>query len=299
MKLPTMNRRNALGGMVAGSLLTMATASQAQSSARVTTAKSAAPRLGLALGGGSARGFAHIGVLKALEEAGYKPNFITGTSAGALVGAFYGAGYTPWQMEEIALKVREVDVADASSNNNRGMFSGDSLQRLVNEYVRNTPIERLKIPFGCVSTNLVTGESVLLRSGDTGLAVRASCSIPGVFMPTVINGAVYVDGGIASPLPVRHLRNMGVDAVIAVDVGAKPQNKVGNGLYEIILQSFEIMGRTISQHEAAQADFVIRPDTTRFSSSDFTSRKDFIQAGYEATRKALPALMQKIPPKKA
>jgi NTE family protein len=150
-----------------------------------------------------------------------------------------------------------------------------------------------------VSTNLVTGESVLLRSGDTGLAVRASCSIPGVFMPTVINGAVYVDGGIASPLPVRHLRNMGVDAVIAVDVGAKPQNKVGNGLYEIILQSFEIMGRTISQHEAAQADFVIRPDTTRFSSSDFTSRKDFIQAGYEATRKALPALMQKIPPKKA
>lgn len=256
-------------------------------------------RLGLALGGGSARGFAHIGVLKALEEAGYQPDAIVGTSAGALVGAFYAAGFSPWQMEEVALKVRDVDIADISNNNTRGLFAGESLQRLVNDYVRQRPLERLKTPFGAVTTNLTSGESVLLRAGDTGQAVRASCAIPGVFTPTNINGTIYVDGGITSPLPVRHARSMGVDVVIAIDVGTKPQNKIGNGLYEVILQSFEIMGRNLAQLEGQQADFVIRPNTSRFTSSDFASRKDFIQAGYETARNALPELAKKIAPSRS
>ena len=254
-------------------------------------------RLGLALGGGSARGFSHIGVLKALDEAGYRADVVTGTSAGALVGVFYAAGFTPWQMEEVALKVRDIDVADINSANKRGMFAGEALQKLVNEFVRQQPIERFKLPFGAVATNLANGEAVLLRSGNAGLAVRASCAIPGVFVPTMVNGLELVDGGMVSPLPVKQARVLGADVVVAVDVGTKPQNNTGGGLYEVILQSFEIMGRALTQLEAQQADFVIRPDTSRFASTDFNARKDLIQAGYEAGRRALPELSRKIAPR--
>jgi NTE family protein len=293
-----MNRRQALTHVLSTSaaLLAAPAIAQAQASPRRLGGTSGA-RLGLTLGGGSARGFSHIGVLKALEEAGYKPDVIAGTSAGSLVGIFYAAGFTPWQMEEVALKVREIDVADVNSANKRGMFAGEALQRLVNEYARNRPIERLKIPYAAVATNLATGEAVMLRTGDAGLAVRASCAIPGVFVPTMVNGIELVDGGLVSPLPVKLTRSLGADVVIAVDVGTAPQNHVNAGLYEVILQSFEIMGRALTQLEAAQADFVIRPDTSRFTSTDFNARKDLIQAGYEAGRKALPDLARKISPK--
>ena len=285
-RLASPQRRALLGALgSAASLL---------ASAAETTPRRTPPRLGLALGGGSARGFAHIGVLKALDEAGLKPEVITGTSAGALVGVFYAAGFSPWQMEEVALKVRDIDVADISSTNTRGMFAGEALQRLVNDYVRGQPIERLKLPYGAVATNLLNGEPMLLRSGDAGAAVRASCSIPGVFVPALIDGRELVDGGLVSPLPVHQARSLGAEWVLAVDVGTKPQNKPGGGLYEVILQSFEIMGRALSQLEAQQADFVLRPDTSRFASTDFAARKDLIQVGYETTRQALPELRRRL-----
>lgn len=253
-------------------------------------------KLGLVLGGGSARGFSHIGVLKALEESGYKADIVVGTSAGSLVGAFYAAGYTPWQMEEVALKVRDIDVADINSTNKRGMFAGEALQKMVNEYVRQQPIEKLKRTFGAVATNLLTGEAVLFRSGDTGQAVRASSAIPGVFVPALVGGMELVDGGLVSPLPVRFARALGATQIIAIDVGTKPQNNVGNGLYEVILQSFEIMGRSLTALEAKEADVLIRPDTSRFSSTDFGARKDLIQAGYIAGRASLAELNRKIAP---
>jgi len=253
-------------------------------------------KLGLVLGGGSARGFSHIGVLKALEESGYKADIVVGTSAGSLVGAFYAAGYTPWQMEEVALKVRDIDVADINSTNKRGMFAGEALQKMVNEYVRQQPIEKLKRTFGAVATNLLTGESVLFSSGDTGQAVRASSAIPGVFVPALVGGMELVDGGLVSPLPVRFARALGATQIIAIDVGTKPQNNIGNGLYEVILQSFEIMGRSLTALEAKEADVLIRPDTSRFSSTDFGARKDLIQAGYVAGRASLAELNKKIAP---
>ena len=247
-------------------------------------------KVGLALGAGAARGFAHIGVLKSLDQAGIKADVMTGTSAGSLVGVFYAAGFTPWQMEDVALKVRDIDVADMSTASKRGMFAGEALQRLVNSYVKNVPIERFKMPFAAVATDLSNGESVLLRSGDAGQAVRASCSIPGVFVPATIGGRELVDGGLTSPLPVQAARQLGADFVIAVDVGAKPQNPVHAGLYEVLLQSFEVMGRALTRAESVQADFVIQPDNARFSSTDFASRKELIQAGYEAAEAALPKL---------
>ena len=255
-----------------------------------------AKKLGFVFGGGSARGFSHIGVLKALVEAGYRADVVVGTSAGALVGAFYAAGFTPWQMEEVALRVRDIDVADFNSVNKRGMLAGEALQKLVNDYTRQQPIEKLKIPFGAVATNLLTGEPLLMHTGDTGLAVRASSAIPGVFVPTVVGGQELVDGGLVSPLPVRFARTLGATHVIAIDVGTKPQNNVSNGLYEVILQSFEIMGRSLTHLEAKEADFVIRPDTARFSSTDFAARKDLIQAGYTAGRNAVAELNKRIIP---
>ena len=247
-------------------------------------------KIGLALGAGAARGFAHIGVLKSLDQAGIKADVIAGTSAGSLVGVFYAAGFTPWQMEDVALKVRDIDVADIGSASKRGMFAGDALQKLVNGYVKNVPIESFKIPFAAVATDLRTGDMVLMRTGDAGQAVRASCSIPGVFVPALVGGRELVDGGLTSPLPVQAARQLGADFVIGVDVGAKPQNPIQSGLYEVLLQSFEVMGRALTKAESLQADFMIQPDNGRFSSTDFAVRKELIQSGYEATEAMLVRL---------
>lgn len=251
-------------------------------------------RLGLALGAGSARGFSHIGVLKALEEAGLKPDVIAGTSAGALVGVFYAAGYTPWQIEDVALKVRDVDIADMATASKRGMLAGNALERLVNEYTRNVPIERFKVQYAAVATRLSDGAAVVLQSGSAGAAVRASCSIPGVFVPSTLNGQELVDGGLISPLPVKVARSLGADFVIGVDVGSKPINNTQAGLYEVMLQSFEIMGRRIMDLESQTADAMIRPDTLKFTSTDFSVRKELIQVGYEAGLAAVEGLRARL-----
>lgn len=250
--------------------------------------------IGIALGGGSARGFAHIGVLQALDEAKVPISIVAGTSAGSLVGAFYAAGFSPWKMQEVALKVRDIDVADLSSGNRRGMLGGAALRRLVNSYLDNMPIEKMPRQFAAVATDLATGERVALRRGDTGGAVAASCSIPGVFIPALFEGRELVDGGLTSPVPVGVARQMGADVVIAVDVGGRPTSKPRSGLYEIILQSFEIMGRSLAQMEVKTANLLIQPKTDRFDSSDFSARKEMIEAGYVAGQAAIPNLRRRL-----
>jgi NTE family protein len=272
------------------------------SSPPATTAPPARPageaaaslRVGLALGGGSARGFAHIGVLKSLDQAGIRPEVVVGTSAGALVGAFYAAGMTPWQIEEAALRTREMDMADFASTNRRGMLVGDSLARFVNDSLKGARIEDMRIRYAAVATDLRSGELTLLRSGPVSDAVRASCSIPGVFVPREMAGRELVDGGLVSPLPVRSARQLGCDFVIAVDVGTRPHRESLPGMYEVILQSFEIMGRALAEQEAQGADLVLRPDTSRYASSDFNARREMIQLGYEAAQRALPELQRRL-----
>lgn len=251
-------------------------------------------RLGLVLGGGSARGFAHIGVLKSLDQAGLKPDLVVGTSAGALIGALYAAGMTPWQMEEVALRLREVDVADFASAGRRGMLAGESLARVVNDLVKGARLEQFPVRFTAVATDLHSGDTVLLSSGVAGDAVRASCSIPGVFIPTELNGRELVDGGLVAPLPVKIARQQGADFLLAVDVGMAPDKGQINGLYEVVLQSFEIMGRALADKDAALADVVVRPNTAAWSSSDFSVRKEMIQAGYEAMQRQLPEIRRKL-----
>ena len=252
------------------------------------------PRIGLALGGGSARGFAHIGVLKSLDQAGIKPNVVAGTSAGALVGAFYAAGWTPWQIEEFFLQVRESDVADFSAAGKRGLLTGDALATLVQARLKGALIESLPIPFAAIATDLKTGEMQMLRTGPVADAVRASCSLPGIFVPKTVDGRELVDGGLVSPLPVGAARRMGCDIVIAVDVSAQPQPSDLSGLYEVILQSFDIMGRALSNQEALQADLLIRPETAPYSSSNFNVRRELIQAGYVAAQGRLADVRAKI-----
>ena len=250
-------------------------------------AQTSRPKTALVLGAGSARGFAHIGVIKAIEAAGIKPDLIVGASAGSVIGVFYAAGYTGQQMEDIAMKVRDADVIDQSNNSKRGLIAGAALQKLINTFVKDKPIESLKIPFIAIATNLKNGEAIQLKTGDTGQAVRASSSMPGIFLPTSINGTELVDGAISSPLPVAVARQMGAEVVIAVDVGSAPQNPNAAGIYEIIMQSFEIMGQAIAKLEGQKADVLIKPNVGAYSGSDFGNRAQLIAAGLTAGQRAV------------
>jgi NTE family protein len=182
------------------------------------------PRIGLALGGGAARGFAHVGVIQVLEEAGIKPDVVTGTSAGSLVAALYASGKTGVQLQQVADSMEEAAFADwMLPIFNRGMLRGEALARYVNQQVGNRLIESMPLPLGIVATDLNSGQGVLFQRGDTGTAVRASSAVPSVFQPVSISGRDYVDGGLVSPVPVRYARQMGAELVIAVDISSAPE----------------------------------------------------------------------------
>ncbi len=247
-------------------------------------------RLGLALGGGSARGFAHIGVIQALEKHKIRPDLVVGTSAGSIIGAFFAAGFSGTQMEEVALKIRDFEIADISAGSKRGMVVGNALQTLVNQYLQNKPIESFVTPFCAVATNLVSGKIQLFRSGNAGFAVRASCSMPGVFIPARLGADEYVDGGLISPLPVMAAKKLGADYVIAVDVSAPSENVNLHGMFELLMQSFDIMGQSLIRMESEKADIVIHPDLRKFSSTDFQLRRELIAAGYQAGLQAIPQI---------
>ena len=279
--MPMLNRRH-FTHTVASLLASASLSSFAQTRSR--------PKLAVVLGAGSARGFAHIGVLKAFDAAGIKPDLIIGASAGSVVGVFYAAGYTGLQMENVALKVRDADVIDIAVNSKRGFVAGEALQKLINSFVKDKPLEDLKIPFIATATNLKTGELVQLKTGEAGLTVRASSSMPGVFLPTSLGGMELVDGAVSSPLPVSVAKLAGAEVIVAVDVGAAPQNTHSPGIYEIVMQSFEIMGLSISRMEGQNADVLIKPNVGPYSGSDFNNRAQLIAAGYAAGQEAIPQI---------
>jgi NTE family protein len=250
-------------------------------------------KIGLALGGGAARGFAHIGVIKVLEANGIKPDFIVGTSAGAVVGSLYASGLNGFQLQNMALQIKEDELTDWALPN-RGVLKGEALQDFINKAVANRPIEKLAIPFGAVATDLGTGEMVVFRRGNTGMAVRASSTVPGVFQPTTINGHEYVDGGLTSPVPIQAARDLGADFVIAVDISQTPRRGKADGMMSELLQTFTIMGNAIKRHELAEADVVIRPQTANVAASDFDDRHLAIMEGEKAATQALPALLAKL-----
>lgn len=251
------------------------------------------PRIGLALGGGAARGFAHIGVLQVLEEQGIKPDLIVGTSAGSVVAALYAAGKTPAELTTMAMSLDESTITDWVFPG-RSFLKGEALAKFVRNLTGGKQIESMRLPLGIVAADLQTGQPILFRKGDPGTAVRASSSVPGVFAPVKIGEREYIDGGAVSPIPVRFARQMGADVIIAVDISAIPEGQSTKGAVDILLQTFNIMGHAISQYELKDADVVMRPKLEGIGSAEFTARRLSILAGREAALMVMPQLKEKI-----
>jgi NTE family protein len=241
----------------------------------------AALKIALALGGGAARGFAHVGVIKALEAQGIVPDIIVGTSAGSVVAALYAGGANGFELQKLALSMEDGSVSDWALPD-RGFIRGEALQNFVNKALANRPMNALPRKLAVVATELQTGEMTVLRSGDVGLAVRASSSVPGVFQPVRIGGREFVDGGLVSPVPAKVARDMGADLVIAVDISSKPKNAKVSSMIDVLLQTFTIMSTTVAQYELGQADVVIRPDVGSIGGTDFQSKHLAILEGEKA-----------------
>ncbi|MBL8431348.1 MAG: patatin-like phospholipase family protein, partial [Dechloromonas sp.] len=253
----------------------------------------AKPKIGLALGGGAARGFAHIGVIKMLEAQGIVADYVAGTSAGAVVGSLYAGGYDAFAMQKIAVQLDEKIFADWTLGG-RGLLKGEALQDFINQHLNKRPLEKLNKPFATVATDLNSGERVVFRTGDTGMAVRASAAVPGVFQPAQFRGRSFVDGGLTSPVPVRAAREMGADIVIAVDISDRPEGQPVDSLAAIVWQTTTIMGGIIGANELKGADIVIRPKLRYVKSWDFTARHDAMLEGEKAALAALPDIRQKL-----
>ena len=253
------------------------------------------PKVGLALGGGAARGFAHVGVIQVLEEAGIRPDFVVGTSAGSLVAAIYASGKSGAQLQLIAEGMEEAMLTDWTLPIfSRGVLRGEALARYVNTQVSGRLIEAMVIPLGIVATDLGSGDGILFRRGDTGSAVRASSAVPSVFQPVRIGQREYVDGGLVAPVPVRYAREMGADLVIAVDISNGPEGNIADGALQVVLQTFSIMGKSISAYELRDADVVVRPALVGVRSSDFGARRRSIEAGRAAMLAALPLFKARL-----
>ena len=248
-------------------------------------------KVGLVLGGGAARGFAHIGVIQVLEEAGVRPSLVVGTSAGSLVAAFYASGKTGIQLQQVAEAMEEATFADWTLPIfSRGMLRGEALARYVSAQVNGRLIESMPMPLGIVATDLNSGQGVLFQRGDTATAVRASSAVPALFQPVKIAGREYVDGGLVSPVPVRYARQMGAEVIIAVDISSAPEGNAASDTLQILLQTFSIMSKSINGFELRDADVVVRPSLVDVASSDFGARRRAIQAGRLAMQALLPQL---------
>jgi NTE family protein len=251
------------------------------------------PRIGLALGGGAARGFAHIGVIQVLEEAGIQPDLVVGTSAGSLVAALYASGKSGKDLAVLAEGMDESAFADWSFPF-RGMIRGEALARYVRQNTGGRTIEQMKRTLGIVATDLGTGQGILFQQGDPGVAVRASSAVPAVFQPVAILGREYVDGGLVAPVPVHYARQMGAELVIAVDISSPPDGNPTGDAVRMLLQTFAIMGRSINNFELREADVVLRPKLPGVGGADFAARKRSIAAGRAAMQALLGELKAKI-----
>ncbi|HEV7915153.1 MAG TPA: patatin-like phospholipase family protein [Albitalea sp.] len=251
------------------------------------------PRIGLALGGGAARGFAHIGVIQVLEENGIHPDLVVGTSVGSLVAALYASGKNGTALNQLADGMDETAFTDWSFPG-RGLLRGEALARYVRDHTGGRMIEKMPLPLGIVATDLDSGLPILFQVGDAGMAVRASSAVPAVFQPVRIGTREYVDGGLVSPVPVRFARQMGAEVIIAVDISAAPEGNPTGDPMRMLLQTFAIMGRSINNFELREADVIVRPRLPGVGGADFTSRKRSIQAGRDAALAQINDLKARI-----
>ena len=254
-------------------------------------------RIGLALGGGAARGFAHIGVIKALEAQGIRPEIVVGTSAGSVVGALYAAGNDGFALQKTAMEMDEASISDWALplfGKSTGVLKGEALQAYVNKAVRNLPMEKLPIKFGAVATDLNSGQPILFQRGNTGQAVRASSSVPSVFQPVKIGARSYVDGGLVAPVPVQFAKEMGADFIIAVNISTQADAQATVSSLDVLMQTFAIMGKRLNDLQLKDADIVIQPALGKMGGNDFAARNMAILAGEQAAAAAMPQIKARL-----
>ncbi len=248
-------------------------------------------KIGLVLGAGSSKGFAHIGVLKILEANKIPIHMIVGTSVGSVVGSLYAYGLDAFQLQKMSFSIEKGDIVDLTIPDN-GFIKGEKLEEFVNKTLKYSPMERLRIPFYAVATDIQNGQEIVFGRGNTGTAVRASCSIPGVFRPVKIGDKMYVDGGVVSPVAVDAAKRFGADVVIAVDISAGIEQTPPGNTIETILHSINIMYSKLASVQLSRADAVIRPNVGHIGSADFSKRHEAILEGEKAALEALPKIME-------
>jgi NTE family protein len=246
------------------------------------------PAIGVALGGGFARGIAHVGALKVLEQEGIPISIVAGTSVGALIGAAYCSGVTLQELEDMAASIRFSNFARWTLSR-CGFASNDRMISFLTRILKVKTFEELRIPLGVTATDFNTGEGVVFHSGSIIDPVRASCAYPGMFLPVQIGGRYMVDGMLSHPVPTRPLREMGADRVLAVHLrGTWANGGAPRHLFDVIGQSFAIAQDAMSGVWRQAADLVIEPDVAGFAYDDFKRAKDLIRVGEAAMRSAMP-----------
>ncbi|WHY68603.1 patatin-like phospholipase family protein [Neobacillus sp. SuZ13] len=244
------------------------------------------PKIGLALGSGGARGFAHLGVIKALIDAEIPIHLIAGSSMGALVASFYGAGIDMDRLYKLSTAFKRKYFLDFTVPK-MGFISGKKVKEFIKVFTHGKNIEELSIPIGIVATDLLTGEKVVFKTGSVAEAVRASISIPGIFVPEKYNGRILVDGGVSDRVPVSVAKEMGADIVIAVDVSRVKRNAEITSIYDVIMQSIDIMQAEIINNREIAASVMIRPPVEIYSSRAFTNIEEIINLGEAEAKKHL------------
>ncbi|OLS41992.1 esterase [Bacillus sp. MRMR6] len=251
------------------------------------------PKIGLVLGSGGARGFAHLGVIKVLKEAGIPIHLIAGSSMGALVGSFYGAGIEIDHLYKLSTAFKRKYFLDFTVPK-MGFIAGKRVKEFIKVFTHGKNIEELDLPVGIVATDLLTGEKVVFTQGPVAEAVRASISIPGIFVPEKYNGRILIDGGVSDRVPVSVAKEMGADFIIAVDVSGVERNAEMTSIYDVIMQSIDIMQKEIINNRAIASDIMIRPPVETYSSRAFTNIEEIIKLGEEETYKHLEEIKSSI-----
>jgi NTE family protein len=256
------------------------------------------PLVGLALGGGMARGCAHIGVLRELEKHNIPIDLIAGTSVGSLIGGAYAAGLSPDQIEKMALTISWNDLGRVTISK-LGFYNSERTEEYIRKHFPVTEFEKARLPFGAVATDIQTGKMVIFTEGSLPLAIRASCAMPIFYTPVVVNGRMMVDGGLVGHIPASVARLMGADLVIAIDVNSQHLPiPPPTHLFSVMSQALSVMGRTAVQYLYADADIVIRPQIEQVRPDDLSKAADMITAGEEAARRVIDKIKRSLAPRR-
>ena len=248
------------------------------------------PTIGLALGAGSARGLSHIGVLKALEEANVEVDYLAGTSAGAIIGGFYAAGLDLHMLERLATHIQWDDLTDVTFPR-RGLIAGDKMKEFFQLLTKQKYFSDLELPFAVVAADVEKGENIVIDSGSVAEGLRASMSVPGVFVPYELDDRLLVDGALLNRVPTAEVKELGADFVIGVEVSPIDfTSRKVNNIFDVILNSIDIMQQELAQNKKVGADLLIEPELDDIGPTELERGQECIDLGYQAAQERLPEI---------